>query len=242
MSSSSKIIIFHLSSDNGQPLLLHPFERNPRLVEELENTEIKGYYGSEPKVESLTLLRNELYKDIEKGLKLWLNEERFIPKFLISSGVFLLIYVSIAWIISPPVSSISELILAFMGSAISFFLLGKRDRSSQSAIKKRISFRNKVDQIHFQESKTLIKIEELLKDLQQGSSRDMDWVQDHLSFLLEWDKTDREAFTEAVELELLHSLKVNRKKLNKLLDTGMTNVSDRTQQSLLLTYQLLMQK
>ena len=50
--------IFHLFRKEGISLILHPFSTPEKLVQCLENDEIKGRYGAEPRVEALTMLKN----------------------------------------------------------------------------------------------------------------------------------------------------------------------------------------
>ncbi|MEE8440203.1 MAG: hypothetical protein V3S41_00660, partial [Spirochaetia bacterium] len=57
--------IFHLYRKDGTAVFLHPFRNSDRLFQVLERSEISGHYGTEPRVESLTLFRNELYRLVE---------------------------------------------------------------------------------------------------------------------------------------------------------------------------------
>ena len=90
MQNKKRIIIDHIFGKDGSSLFLHPFSEEDKTTDLLEHADIEGKYGQEPRVESLVLLRNELYRVIESQVKRWISEQRFIPRFLISAGVFLL--------------------------------------------------------------------------------------------------------------------------------------------------------
>ena len=86
--NEGKITIFHICRKDGSSIFLYPFNKKQNLIEILDNNEITGVYGKEPRVESLTMLRNELYRLIEQAVRDWSAEKKFIPRFLISTGSF----------------------------------------------------------------------------------------------------------------------------------------------------------
>ena len=69
MSSKPRITIFHLYRSDGTALFLHPFTNMNKVMEVLEGYELVGKYGQEPRVESLTLFRNDLYRMVEGAVK-----------------------------------------------------------------------------------------------------------------------------------------------------------------------------
>ncbi len=152
MNDKERFILFHLYRNNGESLFLHPFSSPLRLITLLEKSELVGKYGHEPRVESFTDFRNELYRMIEDGVREWVSEIRFIPKFLIASGVFLFAYVFFSFVILDPIPIFDELLLAFASSAVTYILLGRRDMKSDTVLRKRITLRNIIDRILFTES------------------------------------------------------------------------------------------
>ena len=158
----NKLIIFHIYRKNGTSMFLYPFSKKNNLVELLEKKEITGLYGKEPRVESLTLLRNDFYRMIEKAVKDWSAERKFIPRFLISAGFFLLLYFIASVVIRDPVPMVDEILIGLAGSAIMYAFLTRRASDSKSATELKIRLRSKVDEIVFEEDPFVKDAEEYL--------------------------------------------------------------------------------
>jgi hypothetical protein len=143
-------------------MFLYPFSKKHNLVEMLDKKEIAGLYGKEPRVESLTLLRNDLYRMIEQAVKDWSAERKFIPRFLISAGFFLLIYFVMSVVIRDPLPMVDEILGGLAGSAIMYAFLARRASDSKSATELKIKLRSKVDEIVFDEDPFVKDAEEYL--------------------------------------------------------------------------------
>jgi hypothetical protein len=163
-----QITIFHLYRKDGVPLFLHPFSDPLRLLQLGKDTEIVGRYGREPRPESITLLRNELYRSVDIAVKSWITEKRFIPSFLLSSGLFLVIYLFMSLVIRDPIPMIDELAIALGGAIVLYFFLSRKAASSREASEQRIMLREKIDSIYFDHLPFLDKAEELLDVLEHA--------------------------------------------------------------------------
>ncbi len=165
-----QIPIFHLYRKEGTSLFLHPFDNEEKFIELLEKYEFEGKYGEEPRVESLTLFRNQLYRLIEDRVKSWVSEIRFIPKFLISSGLFLVSYLFFSLVVRDPLPMIDELLVSFGVAIVTYIILGRRDQRSDVTLKKRLDLRSVVDRIVFNESKFVKHVEEALHKTESEST------------------------------------------------------------------------
>ncbi len=162
MAEAEKTYIFHLHRKDGSSLLLHPLFPPAKVVEILESSPLEGRYGREPRVEVLTGLRDELYRQVELGVRHWLDDLRFIPKFLIASGAFVAAYLFFSIVVRDPLPVIDEVVLGLLAAVASFVLIGRRDRASLRAAKKRQDLRQVVDRIAFRESPFVKTVEEAL--------------------------------------------------------------------------------
>ena len=162
MQREQNITIFHLQRKDGSSLFLHPFSDPEILLKLNDKAKIIGKYGKEPRVESLTMFRNDLYRNIEASVKTWINDIRFIPRFLISAIVFLVIYLFTSFVIRDPVPMIDELALSLAGSIALYFTIAKRDQNSEKSSKKRLELRILIDKIVFEEDPFVKEIEEIL--------------------------------------------------------------------------------
>lgn len=162
MEANKKLTIFHIHRKDGSSLFLHPFSESDFLIKLDESYEILGLYGNEPRVESLTMFRNDLYRLIEVAVKRWMSDQKFIPNFILSSGVFLIIYLLASFVIRDPIPLIDELALSFGGGIAVFFILAKRGMNSDKSSKKRLALRLTMDKIVFEEDEFVKEVEEIL--------------------------------------------------------------------------------
>lgn len=178
MSDREPLHIFHIAREDGTSLFLHPFLDRQRVMERMESYDLEGLYGREPRVEAITQFRNELYRLIEDEVRDWIGESRFIPRFLISAGVFLLVYVGLSLAVRDPLPVVDEIALS-LGAAIAAFLLRRRrDMRSDAALSRRMKLRSKVDGIVFSESEFVSRLEDLLHTEESATS---DTIVDRLS-------------------------------------------------------------
>ena len=173
MGDQEPLHIFHVSRRDGTSLFLHPFLDRQRVMERMETHSLEGLYGREPRVEAITQFRNELYRLIEDEVRDWIGESRFIPRFLISAGTFLLVYVVLSLAVRDPLPVIDEIALS-LGAAIGAFMLRRRhDMRSDAALSKRMKLRSRVDGIVFTESEFVKRLEDLLHDDENATAESL---------------------------------------------------------------------
>ena len=220
MSGKDRIYLFHIYRKDGTSLFLTPFGSPEKLVSALERSEVEGRYGMEPRVEALTMFRNELYRQIEAVVKKRLSDARFVPKFLISAAVFVVVYFLMSLVVPDPLPVIDEIAIGLAAAVGAFLLLGRRDMNSTAATKKRLDLRVVVDRIVFRESVFVKQVEEALHRSETGSMEEVvkqivDPVQQEL---------DPEVREEAVQFVRAMESRFNFQKLQReerLLKRGM---------------------
>ncbi|MAG14010.1 MAG: hypothetical protein CMN78_05385 [Spirochaetales bacterium] len=163
MDERDNIAIFHLYRKDGTALFLHPFESLDKLVSILRKGEVVGKYGKEPRVESLTLFRNDLYRMIEDAVKSWVMEVKFIPRFIMSAAVFLLSYLFLSFVIRDPLPVVDEILIGAGLSIVTYYFLSRRDQRSNLALKTRVELRTAVDRIVFHEDPFMRDVENALQ-------------------------------------------------------------------------------
>lgn len=169
MENKQGITIFHLYRKDGTALFLHPFSDPAKLQDYLDKSDIIGKYGKEPRVEALTLFRNDLYRMIEYAVKSYVAEKKFIPRFLFSAGVFLVLYFLLSFAVRDPLPMVDEVLAGLAGALITYFFLNKRGQSSRLASGLRVKLRTKVDKIVFQQDDFITQVEELLQKSEEES-------------------------------------------------------------------------
>lgn len=172
VSTDSQVVIYHISRSDGTPLFLHPITRTDDVLKRLPKAELVGRYGREPRVESLTLLRNELYRLIETAVKEWIGEARFIPRFVLAAVVFLVSYLFMSLVIRDPLPLVDELLIAGGAAVATYIVIGRRNLQSDPALRRRIQLRERVDGVYFSESEFVMQVEKLLNELEQMDPAD----------------------------------------------------------------------
>lgn len=153
------VTIFHLYRKDGSALFLHPFDDLERFLEIIKNSEIEGRYGREPRVESFTLFRNDLYRMIDAAVRRWISETRFIPRFLASAGAFLVSYLLFSFAFGDPLPLAEELAIGLGAGALSYIVLNRIDMRSEAVVKKTQDLRARIDRIFFQNDPFLLEVE-----------------------------------------------------------------------------------
>lgn len=169
MEKQRRAYLFHFSRKDGRFFFLDPFQDPNEVIPVIENCELIGLYGNEPKVEAVTWFRNELYRKVEAAVKVWVAERRFIPRFLICSGLFLLSYLFLSLVVRDPLPMLDELLISLGVSIGCYIFLSRRDLSSAWSSKKRAELRGKVDSIFFREDQFVKEVEKNLHRLETGS-------------------------------------------------------------------------
>lgn len=163
MASSGELTLYHLTRANQDPLFVHPLGRSRESFKLLDASHVQGYYGQEPRVESLTMFRNQMYRKIEEDVREWMAERRFMPRFLTGAGVFLATYLLLTLVVRDPIPMVDELILALVASFATYVLMGRRDLRSEEASKRRIALRNKIDAAVFSSNSFVAELEGALQ-------------------------------------------------------------------------------
>ena len=235
--SEDKLTIFHIYRKNGISTFLYPFSKQNSIVELLDSKEVVGLYGKEPRVESLTLLRNDFYRLIEQGVKDWIAERRFIPRFLISALIFLLLYFVMSVVIRDPIPMIDELLIGLVGAFLMYMFLTKRASDSKTATEMKVRLRTKIDEIVFNEDPFIKDAEEYLQHCEDAGDLEellLNMMKDHNEMLFSSsDKMMVQQFLDCIQL-LYNEKEI--KKNEKLLNRMASDRSDEADQRQLLKW------
>lgn len=228
--NDNKLTIFHLYRKDGSSFFLYPFKKKQNLINILENNDIQGLYGREPRVESLTLLRNELYRQVEQSVKDWTAEKKFIPRFLLSTAVFLVTYFMLSFVVRDPLPMLDELLIGIAAAVVVYIILFKRDSDSKKAIEMKVRLRTKIDSIVFNEDVFTKEVELFLQQCEDSTDMEqllLNMMNDQSSFM--FDCSDKNKVQELLNSIVLmfdeNAIKKHQKMLSKITaeevsDTG----------------------
>lgn len=222
MPDKEKAYIFHVLMKDGGSLLLNPFRGVDRLESTLSDRAVEGRFGTEPQVEVLTVFRNELYRSVDVAVRRWLSENRFIPRFLVSAGAFVLAMFVMAYVLKGglPIPVIDELAIALAVSIGTYLAIGKKELVSEAATKKRVALKNAIDRITFVHSPLLARVEEELHRYESGKLEDLvsEILEPADEPVDETERTEAVAFVSSLEDQFNFSrLKKGEKVLNNFM-------------------------
>jgi hypothetical protein len=203
MEEQSALYIFHLKRAKEGPVFFHDLKKGLNLLGQIKTSRIVGRYGEEPDVESLSTLRNELYRQSETAIRDWIFDLRFIPRFLLSTLAFIVTYFVKAYMIRDPLPIIDEFVLASVAAVVAYMALGKRFLKSDAAVKERLELRTAIDGIEFTESEFLKRVESYLAVLDGSSPGEAlrKYLDDPLQVEPEW-AGESAAFLEAIRTHI----------------------------------------
>jgi hypothetical protein len=167
-----KIFIFHIRKADNSGLYLHPFENFEKMISRGNSLFVEGKYGEEPVIESLTAFRNNLYRIVENSVNNWIAESRFVPRFLSSALVFLIVYFILSFVVRDPLPMVDEIAAGLVSSVIFYFAMGKKYKRSAPASRLRGHYRGVVDRIVFQESEFVKTVEFLIGQMKNKTIED----------------------------------------------------------------------
>ncbi len=165
--------IIHLQRLQGEPLFLFPPGGGRFLVtDQAGEAPWSGLYGTEPKMESLTLCREHLFQLVDEGVHGWISEERFIPRFLAAAGAFTAVFFFMAYVLRDPIPFVDELVGSLVAGGAVYGLWGRRQYHSVLAQQKRLRARNRVNRVEFHHHPGLEAVERYLHQLEYHFSED----------------------------------------------------------------------
>jgi hypothetical protein len=192
------VTIFHLYRKDGSALFLHPFQDINRFLELLQSAEIEGRYGREPQVESFTLFRKDLHRMVGVAVRRWVSQRRFIPRFLISSIAFLLVYFFFSFAVSDPLPMIDEVVIGVFVGFLTYVGMHRIDLRSEIVAKRTRDLRVKIDHIYFQSDPFVLEVEnELERSESEAPERVLESIlgQSDLTFSIENEREAMELIT-----------------------------------------------
>ena len=161
-------------------------------------------------------------KMVEMGVKKWVADVRFIPKFLISAAVFLVAYFFLSFVVPDPLPVIDEIGIGLAAGIVVYILLGRKDIKSDFAGKRRLSLRTAVDRITFLQSDFVKSIEQTLHENESGTIEELTrkiLEPAQGGQLSESEREEARHFVKVCESMFhLHSAKKDEKILKKFLD------------------------
>ena len=148
--------------DRGASIYLTPFQAINASDSWSEEEEITWFSSSTLSTHEKDDALFALYMQIDRGVDRWIQDARYLPRLLMSAGVFLVTYFFFSLAVRDPIPMVDELLLAG-GASIAFaFYLTKRDKKSEMAMKRRMELKQNASRSDFELLDTLTLYEDYL--------------------------------------------------------------------------------
>lgn len=154
----------------GEPLVLHPFQTRKDLIATFQNEPLVYCCSKQPSEEDLVHLRYRTYVLIDAAVDEWVQELKYIPRFIWSALAFLAVYLFTAFVIRIPVPLVDEIIFSSLAAAAVYIWVAKRNTRSDIALKRRLELKEHADQAEIRIDEKLKFFEDLFKRLDETSA------------------------------------------------------------------------
>ena len=135
------------------------------LIDFLENEDIRGYYGSSPSAEDMQSFQANWKVKIDLAVRAWFNDSKFILHFILATGIFLLSFYFLSYVIRDPLPLVDEIVLSLILAALGWYRLVNQDVQSEKALLKKQELTHSLNRIPFERVDFLKQVELYLEKI-----------------------------------------------------------------------------
>lgn len=161
---------------NNRRLFLNDRYGKTDLMNHLEEENIRGYYGSAPGTEEMAGFQTELQVKADMAVNRWINDSRFIIHFLMATGIFLVSFYFLSYVIQDPLPLVDEIVISLVLGFLGWHRLNNQNIQSEKANRKKLELKQLISRIPFEQSEFLNQVElylEKISDMKEGEVRTM---------------------------------------------------------------------
>ncbi|MFA7108415.1 MAG: hypothetical protein WC162_04670 [Sphaerochaetaceae bacterium] len=161
---------YYIQREDKEDLILSPF-MNPQEAPKWEMLE-KVQWISSGMVEANQIkeLDNIAYLQIEKGVNLESQEEKYYSRLFMSAGVFIVVYFVMSFAIRDPIPILDELGLASIATWGTWRYLKKRNNQGEMSLKKKLELKSRISEASSEISPFVGTVENYLDNLRSVNS------------------------------------------------------------------------
>ncbi len=163
------VSVYVLKRSLGSALVLHPFVKKPKVIQDLERDSLEFAYAQPPTDDDRSDALYWLYASVDAAVDSWVQELKYIPRLLWSALAFLLTYWFTALVIRLPVPLIDEILFSSLAAVLVYLFVAKKNTKSEIAMKRRIELKRHVDSASDRTEDDLHPIQEALAQLEAAS-------------------------------------------------------------------------
>lgn len=118
-------------------------------------------------------IADKIIPALDKRINYWIQDKHYIVRLFISALVFILLYFFCSLVIKDPLPLIDELLISLTGSAISWFIVAKRDIEAKIAKNARREWHSSIENAELLYSSEIGEIEEYLAVIDRINFKDL---------------------------------------------------------------------
>jgi hypothetical protein len=153
---------YRILRDNGEAMYVTPYLGEGK-VDATEAVTIQSDAPLSPMEKDKASIA--LFADIDWSVETWIMEKRYVPRLLLTAGVFLLVYFFGALAVRDPIPMVDELVVSLVVSILFWRFLSRRDVASALARKEKNELKEKASSATVVIDSTLIVVENFLTTL-----------------------------------------------------------------------------
>ncbi len=159
---------------NANKCFIADFPEKSGLLDALENESFQGYFGTSPDPEDMQEFQRIGKVRIELAVRAWFNDSRFLLHFLLATGIFLLSYYFLSYVVRDPLPLVDEIVLSLVLAVLGWYRLSNQEVHSEKAQLKKQDMIQLFDRIPFEKSPFLEQVELYLEKLSSMKESDVD--------------------------------------------------------------------
>ncbi|NCN05317.1 MAG: hypothetical protein GW949_06780 [Spirochaetales bacterium] len=188
MKNVDPLEILHLKNPDGTSRFYHQIPNSQALLMIGEESELAGYYGMEPRIEALRNFRESMYANVGQAVRIASLEKTFIPRFLLSSGVFLVVFLFLSLVIRDPIPAVDEIVISSISAVIFWFSLRRKRIRKEEEAEKELIIRERLDKTFFQPNPKILALEnvwhQFYSEIPDVDARDLEsWLLNRTSMV-----------------------------------------------------------
>lgn len=150
---------------NTHKCFLCDLPEKSELIEYLENEKIQGQYGSSPGTEDLQSFQGEWKVKIDLAVRSWFNDSRFLLHFILATGIFLLSFYFLSYVVRDPLPLVDEIVISLVLSFLGWYRLSNQEVHSEKALLIKQELIQSLNRIPFESAEFLKQVELYLEKL-----------------------------------------------------------------------------
>ena len=156
--------IYFLHWNNNRCFIANPPVK-AAFVDFLEDGDVKGYYGSSPSAEDMQGFQANWKVRIDLAVRAWINDSKFILHFILATGIFLLSFYFLSYVIRDPLPLVDEIVLSSVLALLGWYRLVNQDVQSEKALLKKQELNQSLNRIPFESADFLKQVELYLEKI-----------------------------------------------------------------------------